>query len=221
MQIPPASSSDMRSPQSVSRYSPTSGFPQYQSPTSPAYPAGHNPSRGAVPTVAAAHTARYQQPMAMTHASLERNISSSRGPTQLPYARVPPVPSPVPFDMPAETQEPTIKKRKRADARQLEALNRMYARTAFPSTEERLELAKDLDMSARSVQIWLAHTFVHATCMISGLSTIFSGSRTKDSRVVKADEILPTQGLQSAGSLQLSIQGYSMFLYTPVPARPL
>jgi hypothetical protein len=218
MQMPPASS-EMRSPQSV--YSPTSGFPQYQSPTSPGYPAGHSPSRGAVPTVAAAHTAQYQ-PMAMSHPSLERNIPGSRGPTQLPYARAPPVPSPVPFDIPAESQEPTIKKkRKRADARQLEALNRMYARTAFPSTEERLQLAKDLDMSARSVQIWLAHTFVHAACMISELSTIFSGSRTKDSRVVKADETLPTQGPQSARSLQLSIRIYSMFLSTPVPARPL
>ena len=65
-----------------------------------------------------------------------------------------------------EIQEPTIKKkRKRADARQLEALNRMYARTAFPSTEERQQLAKDLDMSARSVQIWLVHAFVYIKCI--------------------------------------------------------
>ena len=46
------------------------------------------------------------------------------------------------------------KKRKRADAAQLKVLNDVYARTAFPTTEERLELAKKLDMSARSVQIW-------------------------------------------------------------------
>ncbi|KAL4080315.1 hypothetical protein V8B97DRAFT_734326 [Scleroderma yunnanense] len=53
------------------------------------------------------------------------------------------------------TEEPTIKKkRKRADASQLKVLNEVYARTAFPSTEERAELAKKLDMSARSVQIW-------------------------------------------------------------------
>jgi len=52
-------------------------------------------------------------------------------------------------------QEPTIKKkRKRADAAQLKILNETYARTAFPSTEERQALAKELDMSARSVQIW-------------------------------------------------------------------
>lgn len=62
--------------------------------------------------------------------------------------------------------EPAIKKkRKRADAAQLKVLNETYARTAFPSTEERAELAKKLDMSARSVQIWLvyAHTRVTLT----------------------------------------------------------
>ncbi|PFH53785.1 hypothetical protein AMATHDRAFT_73208 [Amanita thiersii Skay4041] len=53
------------------------------------------------------------------------------------------------------TEEPTIKKkRKRADANQLRILNETYARTAFPSTEERLALAKLLDMQPRSVQIW-------------------------------------------------------------------
>jgi hypothetical protein len=158
----------------------------------------------------------------MSHASLERNPPSSRGVTQLPYARAPPPLPPASYDTQVETQEPAIKeKRKRADARQLDALNKMFAITAFPSTEQRNQLAKDLDMAPRSVQIWLAHFFVYATCMISELSTIFSGSRTKDRRTVKTHEILPTQGLQSARSLQLSIRRYSMFLYTPVPARPL
>lgn len=46
------------------------------------------------------------------------------------------------------------KKRKRADAYQLKILNETYARTAFPTTEERIALAKLLNMSARSVQIW-------------------------------------------------------------------
>ena len=96
----------------------------------------------------------------MNLASLERDLPSSRAAAQLPYARVPPAPSPVPYDIPAETP-PTIKKRKRADARQLEALKRVYARTAFPSTEERLQLAKELDMSAESVRIWLALIFVY------------------------------------------------------------
>ena len=53
------------------------------------------------------------------------------------------------------TEEPgTKKKRKRADAYQLKVLNETYDRTAFPSTEERNELAKKLAMSPRSVQIW-------------------------------------------------------------------
>jgi homeobox protein YOX1/YHP1 len=52
-------------------------------------------------------------------------------------------------------EEPTVKKkRKRANAAQLKILNETYNRTAFPSTEERIALAKMLDMSARSVQIW-------------------------------------------------------------------
>jgi homeobox protein YOX1/YHP1 len=187
LQIPPPSS-DIRSPHSA--YSPN--FSQYQSPTSPAYPAGHSPSRGPVPTVAAANAHYHQQSMAMSHATLDRTLQGSRGATHLPYARAPTAPSPVPFDMPPETQEPTIKKkRKRADARQLEALNRMYARTAFPSTEERQQLARDLDMSARSVQIWLAHAFVHTSCIISELSTFLSGSRTRDRQADKAAEILP------------------------------
>ena len=47
-----------------------------------------------------------------------------------------------------------MKKRKRADAHQLEVLNTTYNRTTFPPTEERAALAKQLDISARSVQIW-------------------------------------------------------------------
>ncbi|KAH8119242.1 hypothetical protein DFH11DRAFT_1501153 [Phellopilus nigrolimitatus] len=70
-----------------------------------------------------------------------------------PYARSsrdghsPQEPSPVDYPQ-------VKKKRKRADAAQLKVLNEVYARTAFPTTEERMELAKKLDMSARSVQIW-------------------------------------------------------------------
>jgi homeobox protein YOX1/YHP1 len=127
-------------------------------------------------------------------------MQSSRGATQLPYARAPTAPSPV-YDIPPETAEPTIKKkRKRADARQLEALNRMYARTAFPSTEERQQLARDLDMSARSVQIWLAPAFVYTRCIISKLSTILLGSRTKGRQAGRAGEILQTP-LPSAQSM--------------------
>jgi homeobox protein YOX1/YHP1 len=157
----PRTSNDMRSPHSV--YSPASSIPQYQSLTSPAYPAGHSPPRGAVPTDAAAD---HQLSLAMSNVSLDYTNPTYRSSRQLPYARAPTAPSPVPYDAPPEIQEPTIKKkRKRADARQLEALNRMYARTAFPSTEERLGLARELDMSARSVQIWLAHAFVYIRCI--------------------------------------------------------
>ncbi|KAI0042179.1 hypothetical protein FA95DRAFT_1682712 [Auriscalpium vulgare] len=46
------------------------------------------------------------------------------------------------------------KKRKRADARSLQVLNEVYNRTAFPSTEEREALAKELDLLPRQVQIW-------------------------------------------------------------------
>ncbi|KAG2187001.1 hypothetical protein INT44_003229 [Umbelopsis vinacea] len=50
---------------------------------------------------------------------------------------------------------PTIKaKRKRASAIQLDALNRVFTKTFFPSTETRNELARQLGMSPRTVQIW-------------------------------------------------------------------
>jgi homeobox protein YOX1/YHP1 len=186
----PRTSNDLRPPHSV--YSPASSIPQYQSPASPAYPAGHSTSRGAVPTVAAANTP-YQRSMAMSHAPLDHTNPMYRGSRPLPYARAPTAPSPVPYDVPPETQEPTIKKkRKRVDARQLEALNRMYARTTFPSTEERQQLARNLDMSARSVQIWLAHPLVYTSCIIFDLRPFPSGSRTKGGRDVKEDTILPT-----------------------------
>ena len=56
---------------------------------------------------------------------------------------------------PTSPEEPTVKKkRKRADAAQLQVLNETYSRTAFPSTEERIALAKMLELSTRDVQIW-------------------------------------------------------------------
>ncbi|KAG8965793.1 hypothetical protein FRC03_000164 [Tulasnella sp. 419] len=59
-----------------------------------------------------------------------------------------------PIDDMSSTSPPVKPKRKRADATQLRVLNEVYARTAFPSTEERAELAKRLGMSPRQVQIW-------------------------------------------------------------------
>jgi hypothetical protein len=54
------------------------------------------------------------------------------------------------------TGKPAAKstKRKRANAARLEFLNETYKRTAFPSTDERAELARKLDMTTRAVQIW-------------------------------------------------------------------
>ncbi|GAB5591374.1 hypothetical protein Unana1_06274 [Umbelopsis nana] len=45
-------------------------------------------------------------------------------------------------------------KRKRANAYQLDVLNRVFDQTFFPSTELRVELGKQLGMSPRTVQIW-------------------------------------------------------------------
>lgn len=89
-------------------------------------------------------------------ARLELRTSSPYGRNSSTHMAPPPqqryTPPPV---SPTSPEEPTIKKkRKRADAHQLKVLNDTYSRTAFPSTEERNRLAKDLDMSARSVQIW-------------------------------------------------------------------
>ena len=46
------------------------------------------------------------------------------------------------------------KRRARATPEQLEILNQVYARTPFPSTQERIDLAAVLGMTPRSVQIW-------------------------------------------------------------------
>lgn len=88
--------------------------------------------------------------------SVDRTIPSrmtAHGPS--PYPRNPSIASTSTYAPEQPVSEPSIKKkRKRADAEQLKVLNETYNRTAFPTTEERAELAKRLSMSARSVQIW-------------------------------------------------------------------
>ena len=79
--------------------------------------------------------------------------------SQHPYARYSGTPQSLGYGSEASgivtpAEEPVKKKRKRADAAQLKVLNETYQRTAFPSTEERLDLARKLDMPPRSVQIW-------------------------------------------------------------------
>jgi hypothetical protein len=56
------------------------------------------------------------------------------------------------------------KRRARATPEQLEILNQVYARTPFPSTQERIDLAATLGMTPRSVQIWYV--------MISFIATV-------------------------------------------------
>ncbi|KIP10875.1 hypothetical protein PHLGIDRAFT_184498 [Phlebiopsis gigantea 11061_1 CR5-6] len=88
-----------------------------------------------------------------TSMSVDRTVPSRPTHGLPPYAR--PQPSLASEYDREPVPEPTIKKkRKRADAEQLKVLNETYNRTAFPSTEERIDLAKKLGMSARSVQIW-------------------------------------------------------------------
>lgn len=87
--------------------------------------------------------------------------------------------SPPPIS-PSSTEEQLVKKkRKRADAHQLKVLNETYARTAFPTTEERLALAHQLDMTARTVQIWCDSFFSHIS---ASLLTKSPGFRTSGKR---------------------------------------
>jgi hypothetical protein len=53
-----------------------------------------------------------------------------------------------------DSDSPIKAKRRRANAKQLEVLNRVFDRTFFPSTQMRAELGRQLGMSPRTVQIW-------------------------------------------------------------------
>lgn len=124
-----------------------------------AYPSPH-------PTIDTRHHSHAPHPMhfqADLHQPSHRNShhtewgTSQRTDSHLvsPYARPPREASNPSPQEPSPVEYPSVKKkRKRADAAQLKVLNEVYARTAFPTTEERQELAQRLDMSARSVQIW-------------------------------------------------------------------
>jgi hypothetical protein len=63
----------------------------------------------------------------------------------------PPGEPPQPPSQPQSTLKP---KRKRATSGQLRVLNNVFASTFFPSTELRIALGKELNMSPRTVQIW-------------------------------------------------------------------
>jgi hypothetical protein len=62
------------------------------------------------------------------------------------------------------------KRRARATPEQLEILNQVYARTPFPSTQERIDLAATLGMTPRSVQIWYVMISFIATASLGGTS---------------------------------------------------
>jgi len=55
---------------------------------------------------------------------------------------------------PGQSQPQLKPKRKRATSHQLKTLNDVFASTFFPSTELRIALGKQLNMSPRTVQIW-------------------------------------------------------------------
>ena len=152
--------SDIRSPHMYP--SPTANYPQYQHLQASA----HHSSNSSRPIPAPPQY--YHEPGMPVYSSVVgRTMPSSRS-TQ-PYPRSAPPPSPVEDDLSARSAADSIikKKRKRADAHQLSVLNATYERTAFPSTEERAALAKQLDMSPRSVQIWLVHPFCHTLLSVS------------------------------------------------------
>lgn len=55
----------------------------------------------------------------------------------------------------SDYDDPNVKpKRKRANAMQVEVLKKTFQQSPFPSTDVRRKLAKQLGMTARSVQIW-------------------------------------------------------------------
>lgn len=62
---------------------------------------------------------------------------------------------PVSSLIPSSPSLPPVKaKRRRANAKQLQVLNRVFERTVFPSTQLRAELGRQLGMTPRTVQIW-------------------------------------------------------------------
>ncbi|TFK44420.1 hypothetical protein BDQ12DRAFT_16188 [Crucibulum laeve] len=134
--------------------SPTASYPSQYVPYSGGQGHGysyHLPTQDHMSMAAQGHASMFED---MDGASAHPRSSSpySRSSSQVSPPNYTHTPPPV---SPTSPEEPTIKKkRKRADAAQLKVLNETYARTAFPSTEERAALAKQLDMSARSVQIW-------------------------------------------------------------------
>lgn len=80
-----------------------------------------------------------------------------------PHAHLAPAPTAHYYTAPAATAYPTVAqsvpqtpkpKRRRATSYQVARLNEVFEQTFFPSSEQRLDLAKELNMTPRVVQIW-------------------------------------------------------------------
>ncbi|KAJ3896731.1 hypothetical protein GG344DRAFT_71693 [Lentinula edodes] len=185
--------------------------PSYSGIRSPT--ASYPPSFAAYPTPNS--TNNYGNPVPMTDAHTQSHIhAASHASMMLPESHRPATPSYAPSGLqipPSYTpppvspttgtaNEPMIKKkRKRADAGQLRVLNDTYARTAFPSTEERQALAKLLDMSARSVQIWRVPFTTHSMRQTQTRQSSSSGTTVHQSFGVSNPNEYDASGYESTG----------------------
>ena len=173
--------------------SPTAGYAAYAPYPQQQYTFPHGATapdpRSLPPPIPSMHP--YDTASALGHrrnSLVERTSMRPGGHGSTPYPRVPSVAT----HAPEPPVEPVKKKRKRADAEQLKVLNETYNRTAFPSTEERIELAKKLGMSARSVQIWcvprpvLLRVYPTNGSSHYGVAVGLTGSRISGKRCVRA-----------------------------------
>lgn len=58
------------------------------------------------------------------------------------------------FEKSSEIKSNASYKKRRTTAFQTHVLQSVYQKTAFPSTQQREDLAQKLDMSPRAVQVW-------------------------------------------------------------------
>lgn len=95
-----------------------------------------------------------------------------------------------------DAKAPKMKaKRRRADAEQLQALRAVFERTAFPNTEERAMIAKDLNLTPRQIQIW----FQNRRAALKP-SRKASTSSTPSSSLARKDIARKDSGEETAGS---------------------
>ncbi|KAF8606112.1 homeobox-domain-containing protein [Ceratobasidium sp. AG-I] len=110
-------------------------------------------------------------------------VPSSRVPRAepSPYSPISSQSATSPASDPSQLPTETKPKRRRANAAQLSLLNDTYSRTMFPTTEERAEIARRINMTPRQVQIWFQN-------------------RRQASRQQQSPAPLPSPGLGSQGS---------------------